>query len=368
MKKRVLSALLLGAISLSLAGCGGPGTAADGTDPAATSSDSGSRKTLKIYNWGEYTGDNLIANFEDQYNCKVVMELFDSNEMMFTKLEAGDTYDVLIPSDYMIERLINEDMLQPLDQSKLTNLNLLCDDCRGLDYDPDNTYSVPYFWGSVGIVYVKSEVDKADLEREGWDILRDEKYKDKIYMYDSERDSFMVALKALGYSMNTDSEDEINEAFDWLCKQRDAVSPVYVTDEIIDNMLNEAKSMGVMYSGDAAYVLAENDNLGYYCPEQGTNIWSDAMVIPADAEEPELANEFINYVLTYDASLDNTETVGYTSSNAEVMEDEYSSESGTYYQNEAYLPRSGFEKDEVFRDNETIRKVLSDLWIRVKAG
>ena len=177
----------------------------------------------------------------------------------------------------------------------------------------------------------------------------------------------MIALKSLGYSMNTDNEDEIQEAYDWLVEQRNTVSPIYVTDEIIDNMLNENKDLGVMYSGDAAYVLSENDNLGYFEPEQGTNLWSDAMVIPKNAANPALANEFINYVLTYEASQDNTETVGYTSSNAEVFHDE-ASEGGMFYQNAAYIPRSGYEKDEVFHDNETIRKILSDLWIKVKAG
>ena len=362
--KRLISAILLGAFTvIPLAGCGGPGTEFDGTNTAP----SGDGKTLKIYNWGEYTGDNLLSNFEDEYDCTVIMETFDSNEMMYTKLEAGDQYDLLIPSDYMIQRLMKEDMLQPLDYGIIGNIDLLAEECSGLDYDPENEYSIPYFWGSVGIVYVKDKVDRADLETQGWEILRDPKYKDRIYIYDSERDSFMIALKSLGYSMNTDNEDEIQEAYDWLVEQRNTVSPIYVTDEIIDNMLNENKDLGVMYSGDAAYVLSENDNLGYFEPEQGTNLWSDAMVIPKNAANPALANEFINYVLTYEASQDNTETVGYTSSNAEVFRDE-ASEGGMFYQNEAYIPRSGYEKDEVFHDNETIRKILSDLWIKVKAG
>ena len=147
------------------------------------------------------------------------METFDSNEMMYTKLEAGDQYDLLIPSDYMIQRLMKEDMLQPLDYGIIGNIDLLAEECSGLDYDPENEYSIPYFWGSVGIVYVKDKVDQADLETQGWEILRDPKYKDRIYMYDSERDSFMIALKSLGYSMNTDNEDEIQEAYDWLVEQ-----------------------------------------------------------------------------------------------------------------------------------------------------
>jgi spermidine/putrescine-binding protein len=362
--KRLLSAILLGTITLvPLVGCGGPGTEFDGTNTTS----SGDGKTLKVYNWGEYTGENLLQNFEEEFNCTVIEETFDSNEMMYTKLAAGDQYDVIVPSDYMIQRLLKEDMLQPLDYAIIENIDLLQENCLGLPYDPENEYSIPYFWGSVGIVYVKDAVSQSDLEQEGWEILRDTKYKNRIYMYDSERDSFMIALKALGYSMNTDDETQLNEAYEWLVEQRELVSPIYVTDEIIDNMLNENKDLGVIYSGDAAYILSENPNLGYYEPQQGTNIWSDAMVIPKNAANPELANEFINYVMTYEASQDNTETVGYTSANAEVFLDE-SSEGGMFYQNEAYIPRSNYEKDEVFEDNAVIRQLLSDLWIKVKAG
>ncbi len=363
MKHRVTAALLCGALTVGLlAGCGGPGTEYDGTNNTSSSSD-----TLKLYTWGEYTGENLIENFEEEYDCSVIVEYFDSNEMMYTKLSAGDSYDVLIPSDYMIERLINEDYLQPLDMEIITNIDLLSEDCLGLDYDPDNTYSIPYFWGSVGIVYNKNNVSLEDLEEEGWDILADTKYAGRLYMYDSERDSFMVALKALGYSMNTEDEDEIQEAYDWLCNINNTMSPVYVTDEIIDNMINGTKDIGVVYSGDASYILAENEDMGFYLPSQGTNLWSDSMVIPKNAANPDLANEFINYVLTYDASLDNTETVGYTSSNAEVIED-VTATGGMYEGIESYIPRTGYELDEVFRDNEVLRKMLSELWIKVKAG
>lgn len=357
--KKIFALALAGALAASLTGCSG------GTDNSAAIEKYGS-DTLKLYNWGEYMGEDLISNFEQEFGVKVIVEYFDSNEMMYTKLSAGDSYDVLIPSDYMIERLIKEDYLQPLDKEVITNIDLLSDDCRGLDYDPENTYSIPYFWGSVGIVYNKTNVSPDDLAREGWNILADTKYAGRLYLYDSERDSFMMALKALGYSMNTQDEDEINAAYEWLCGIDETMQPVYVTDEIIDNMINGIKDIGIVYSGDAAYILSENPDMGYYCPEQGTNIWSDAMVIPKNASNPELANLFINYVLTYDASMDNTETVGYTSSNAEVMADAYGA-GGVYEDNEAYIPRAGYEKDEVFRDNEVLRQKLSELWIKVKA-
>ncbi len=364
MTRRLLSALLMGVlVTVPLVGCGGPGTEFDGTER-----NSGDGKTLKIYLPGEYESEELIPNFEAEYDCKVIEETFDSNEMMYTKLQAGDTYDVLIPSDYMIERLMQEDYLQPLDYGIITNYDLLAEECMHLPYDPENEYSIPYFFGSVGIIYVKDKVDETELKTKGWEILRDEKYKDRIYMYDSVRDSFMIALKALGYSMNTDNKDEIEEAYQWLCEQRDRVNPVYVTDEIIDNMLNENKDIGYMYSGDAAYVISENDNLGYYEPAEGTNNWSDAMIIPKNASNPELANEFINYTLTYEAALGNTEYVGYASPNEEALTYE-SSEDGSFYGNEAYVPRSGYEKDEVFNNPvDEIRTLLSDLWIKVKAG
>ena len=185
-------------------------------------------------------------------------------------------------------------------------------------------------------------------------------------MYDSERDSFMVALKALGYSMNTDNEEEINEAYEWLRELNDTMEPIYVTDEVIDSMMNGDKDIAVVYSGDATVILDENEDMEYFMPSEGTNLWSDAMVIPANAENPELAHEFINYVLTYDASYGNSETVGYASSNQEVL-DEMSGEGGLYADNEAYLPRMGYDKDEIFRDNEVLKQKLSDLWIKVKA-
>ena len=286
--------------------------------------------------------------------------------MMYTKLQGGDSYDVLVPSDYMIERLINEDMLQELDHSKLPNLANLADGVKNLDYDPDNTYSAPYFWGTVGIVYNHNNVDPAKVEAEGWDILLDTEYAGHIYMYDSERDAFMTALKALGYSMNTESEDEINAAYEWLLQLNNTMQPVYVTDEVIDGMANGNKDIAVVYSGDATYILDQNPDMSYWMPTEGTNLWSDAMVIPKNAENPALAHEFINYVLTYDASYSNSEYVGYASSNQEVL-DALSGPGGTYENNEAYLPRSGYEKDEVFHDNETIRRMLSELWIKVKA-
>lgn len=322
---------------------------------------------LKLYLPGEYLGENVISDFEKQYGVRVIVENFDSNEMMYTKLMAGDRYDVIIPSDYMIERLMNEDFLQPLDKSMIPNMENMSDAVLGMSYDPDNTYSIPYFWGSVGLVYNHENVDPAVIESEGWEVLRNTDYAGHIYIYDSERDSFMMAFKALGYSMNTEDPNEINDSYEWLLQMNNTMSPVYVTDEVIDGMMNGYKDIAVVYSGDAAVVLDENEDMSFYMPSQGTNIWCDAMVIPQNAENPKLAHEFINYMLTYEAAFDNTETVGYTSPNAEVFEEMTSSED-LYADNAAYLPRSGYDKDEMFHDNQTLMRELSKLWIKVKAA
>lgn len=358
MKKRIALMLAAALTAGALSGCGG-GSSPDAKEKYGSD-------TLKVYNWGEYIGADVVSDFEDEFGVKVVYENFDSNEMMYTKLQAGDSYDVLVPSDYMIERMMREDMLQKLDLSLIPNYDLLLDEVRGLPYDKNNEYSIPYFWGTVGIVYNKNKVSQEDL-KQGWNVLKNAKYKDRIYMYDSERDSFMVALKALGYSMNTENKDEINKAYQWLCEQRNTMNPIYVTDEVIDNMANGMMDMAVVYSGDAAYILEENEEMGYYMPEEGTNIWSDAMVIPKNAENPKLAHEFINYILTYDASYANTEEVGYVTTQSEVYTD-VTADDGMFAENEAYPVRMDNDKDEVFSDNETIRALLSELWLKVKAG
>lgn len=322
-------------------------------------------QTLHIYNWGEYTGENIISDFEEETGATVVMENFDSNEQMYIKVANGESYDLLVPSDYMIQRLIQEGYLQKLDRSRLDCFEKLSDAVLGLPYDPENEYSVPYFWGTVGIVYDKTKVDLADLEREGFNIFLDEKYKGDVYLYDSERDSFMMALKALGYSMNTDDEAELQEAYRWLEQCVETMETEIVTDEIIDNMAQGRKALGLIYSGDASYVMAENEDMGYYMPETGTNLWSDAMVIPKNAKNPELAHAFINYACDYEGAYDNSSYVGYTSANVEVME-ALSGEGGDYEGINAYIPRTDNENDEVFVYNEDTKKIISDLWSRVK--
>ena len=325
-------------------------------------------QTLHVYNWGEYTGENIISGFEELTGAKVIMDNFDSNEQMYIKVANGDAYDVLVPSDYMIQRMMQEKMLQKLEpETRKECLGELADAIKGLPYDPKNEYSIPYFWGTVGIVYDKTKVSEEDLEKDGWDIFLDQKFKGDIYLYDSERDSFMMALKALGYSMNTTSQDELNDAYNWLIQCVQTMDPEIVTDEIIDNMAQARKALGLIYSGDAAYVMSENENMGFYMPKSGTNLWSDAMVIPKNAKNPKLANEFIRYITSYDAAMDNSSYVGYTSPNKEVTE-ELGGKGGDYDGINAYTPRAGYDKDEVFQYDETTRKIIADLWSRVKVA
>ena len=322
------------------------------------------KKTLRVFNSGEYYDPELIERFEEENDCQIVYETFDSNESMYTKLQSGAEYDVLITSDYMIERLVKEDYLMPVDWSLITNKDTLAENSMGLSYDPDNTYSVPYYYGTVGIVYNVNEVDEEDIN-EGWNILKNDKYRGDIYMLDSERDSFMVALKALGYSMNTTNEDEIREAYEWLVDQKKNMDVVYAGDDVMDNMISNNKAMAVVYSGDGAYVMAENDELGYFDPQQGTNEWVDAMVITNDCENTALAHKFIDYTLEYDVEEQNTYFIGYTPCVEQVAKDLAETE---YEGINAFTPEFGGKLNEVFEYQEAdIRQLYADLWTKIKS-
>ncbi|MBQ1505540.1 MAG: extracellular solute-binding protein [Erysipelotrichales bacterium] len=322
-------------------------------------------QVLNIYNAGEYIEDSIVPMFEEEYGVRVNYSMFSSNEELYTKLMSGTSYDLLVPSDYMIQRLMIENMLQPIDKEIVTDLDLLADGTRNLEWDPDNTYAVPYFWGNVGICYDTTIVDPEDVESEGFAVFKNPKYAGQVFMYDSERDAFMIAFKDLGYSMNTSNPDEINAAYEWLIDMDEKVNPAYVTDEIIDGLINGEKALGLVYSGDAAYILSENEDMAYYCPDYGTNLWVDAMVIPSNAQNPELANVFINFMLQYETAYLNSDFVGYASNNQEVL-DVLSGEGGTYEGNDAYVPRNDNPNDEVFINNDFQRKMISDLWVKVK--
>ncbi|MCF0258461.1 MAG: ABC transporter substrate-binding protein [Erysipelotrichaceae bacterium] len=325
-------------------------------------------QSLHVYLPGEYISDEMVAGFEEQTGAKVVMDNFDSNEQAYIKIANGEVYDVVIPSDYMIERLIQEGMLQKLDPEKVDEaLAEMTEATLGMSYDPLNEYSVPYFWGTVGISYDKNQVSLEELEEKGWDIFKDPKYKGNIYLYDSERDQFMVALKALGYSMNSDNPQELEEAYSWLDDLVKTMDAEIVTDEIIDNMANARKALGLVYSGDGTYIMAENPDIGYYMPKQGTNIWLDGMCIPKNAQNVDLAYAFINYAASYEAQMLNSEFVGYTAPNKEAAAS-LSGQGGEFEGLNAYTPREGFDKDETFRYNENTRKQIAEYWSKIKVS
>ncbi len=319
---------------------------------------------IRVFNSGEYIDTELIARFEKENNCKVIYETFDSNESMYTKIQSGAEYDILVPSDYMIEKLIDAKYLKKIDWNQITNKDAIIPDLFNEKYDKGLKYSVPYYWGAVGILYDKTKIDKADL-KQGWDILINEKYKGQIYMYDSERDSFMVALKALGYSMNTENKDELNEAYEWLVKQQETMDPVYVGDDVMDNMISGNKSMAVVYSGDGAYIIDENENMDFFIPEQGTNVWTDAMVITKNCKNVELAHKFIDFFLREDVATQNTEYIGYDS----AVESVYN-----YFRDEEYADNAGCAPDisnplneEFSNQSQSLKKYTSSLWTKIKS-
>ena len=322
------------------------------------------KPVLRVFNSGEYMDSNLIEKFEKENDCDVVYETFDSNESMYTKLQSGSVYDVLVPSDYMIERLIKEDYLQPIDWGKITNKDKIVPKLLNNNFDKGSKYAVPYYWGTVGIVYNKKTVSKEDLQ-EGWNILKNKKYSGKIYMYDSERDSFMIALKALGYSMNTTNKSELQQAYEWLVEQNKTMKPVYVGDDVMDNMISGNKDMAVVYSGDGAYIISENSNMGFVVPEQGSNNWIDGMVITKSCKNTELAHKFINFFLQKDVAIQNTAYIGYDSAVKSVYE---------YYRDEEYAgnpgcaPDTSNPKSEEFKYQEQkIKEYCASLWTKVKS-
>ena len=326
-----------------------------------------SGQTLYIYLPGEYMGEEIVPLFEEQTGATVIVENFDSNEQAYIKVTNGESYDIIIPSDYMIQRLMEEGYLQKIDKSLITVWDELDEAVLSPAFDPDNEYSVSYFWGTVGIVYDKTKVSEEDLKEQGFGIFLNEKYKGDIYVYDSERDSFMMALKDLGYSMNTENEAELQEAYEWLVQCVTTMDPEIVTDEIIDNMAQGRKALGLCYSGDATYIMSENENMGFYMPDYGTNRWYDSMVIPTTAESYELAHEFMNFVNSYDMAYANSDWVGYTSPNLAVKEDLSSEEEeGSYAGINAYIPRTDHPMDEVFVFNEEVKKLMGNLWSKVK--
>ena len=279
--------------------------------------DSGKQITLNVYNWGQYISDgsddclDVIAAFEEAYpHIKVNYSTYDSNEIMYTKLAGGGiTVDVIIPSDYMIARMIQEGMLLELNYENIPNYQHIDPSFKGMEYDPQEKYTVPYAWGTVGIVYNTKYVAEEDLT--GWELLWNEKYDDKILMYDNSRDAFGIAELMLGYSLNTKDEAALRQCADLLAKQKPLVQQ-YVMDQIYDLMQNEEAWIAPCYAGDYVTMAEQNEDLAFYRPETGFNLFMDAMCIPYCAKEKEAAELFINFLCEPKIAAGNMEWICYS--------------------------------------------------------
>ena len=355
MKKRMLSimaALCITCVTV-LSGCGASGDGKNGQ--------------VIVYNWGEYIDPDTIAMFEEETGIKVIYDEFETNEIMYPKVETGASLcDVVCPSDYMIQKMIDNDLLAELDFEKLPNAK----ENIGAQYwenskqfDAENKYSVPYCWGTVGILYNKTMVEEPVTS---WSILWDEKYADNILMQDSVRDAFMVALKLNGYSMNTTDEAELETAMQALIDQKPLVQ-AYVIDEVRDKMIGGEAALGVIYSGEAIYTQRENSDLAYVIPEEGTNLWIDSWVVPKNAPNMENAHIFIDFMCRPDIALKNFEYITYSTPNeaakALIEDDDIRNSSIAFpdlsqYNNLETFSYLGEEGDELY--NELWKKVKSN--------
>lgn len=317
---------------------------------------------VNIYNWGEYIDEDLLDKFEEETGIEVVYDTFDSNESMYVKLKSGGVnYDVVIPSDYMIEKMKNEDMLEEINFDNIPNYQYIREDLKGMSFDEEDKYSVPYFWGTVGILFNTTMVDDVV---DSWDILWNEKYADQIFMYDSQRDSLAVALKKLGYSLNSTDENELLEAQQILIEQKPLVQ-AYFGDPIRDKMIGEEGALAVVYSGDAMFCMNENPNLDYAIPKEGSNTWFDSMVIPKGAENKENAEKFINFMTDPENALQNTKYIGYSTTNQETydMLDDETKNSLAYWPSDEEI-----KNNEVYQSLESETLSLYDkIWTEVLA-
>lgn len=347
MKLRKISILITIGLMIStmLTGCGG-------TD---------SKKVLNVYNVGDYIDENIITLFEEKTGIDVQYETYDTNEMMYQKVKSGSTnYDLIFPSDYMVEKMKSEGLLQKIDFKNIPNMKYIDKSFLNPIYDETNEYSVPYMWGTFGILYNKKMVKEPV---DSWNILWNPKYKGNIMMFDSVRDTMGISLKRLGYSMNTTNPKEINEAMKELMKQKDLVL-AYVNDEGKDRLLGEEVAMGIAYSGDAVTLMEENPNLAYAIPKEGTNKWVDAMAIPKSAQNKKEAEMFINFLLDPEIAKMNAEYIGYSTPNVgalKLLDKEVTSNPV------AYPPKSVMDKTETFIDLGNKLRLYDEAWIKLKS-
>lgn len=348
--KRVLASLLTLAVFVSVSvgftGCG---------------SEEGKKVTLKVYNWGDYIGENVVKKFEDKYNINVVYDTFATNEDMYVKLKAGGSdYDVAIPSDYMIKRMIDEEMVNKIDFNNIPNYKFIDARFKDLAYDPKNEYSVPYMWGTVGIIYNKTMVkDTVD----SWNILWDKKYDKQIFMLDSQRDSIGITLKKLGYSLNTKKLEELENAKDELIKQKDIVQ-AYVGDEVKDKMISGEAAMAVVWSGDAVFMKKENPDLEYSIPKEGSNLWFDSMVVLKNTKHQKEAEQFIDFMCDKDIAFENADYIGYSTPQTEtkkMMSEDLLGDIAAYPSDEQ------IKNCEVFEDLSDSIKEYDRIWTEITA-
>lgn len=350
--KRIASIVMIMALALTvLAGCGNGGRSA-GAD----------KGVVNVYNWGEYIGDGIISKFEAETGIKVNYKTFDTNESMYSVLKQGGvSYDVIIPSDYMISRMISEDMLEKIDFGNIPNMSLIDRGWSGMEYDPTGEYTVPYMSGTVGIIYNTSMIDE---EITSWSALFDEKYAGRILMFDNSRDAMGIALKYLGYSLNTTDAAALDEAFALLQEQKPLLQG-YVMDQIFDKLESGEAAIGPYYAGDYLTMLENNPDLAFVIPEEGSNRFVDCMCIPKGAANKDNAEAFINFLCGTDIALENAEYVGYTSPNAEVeaLLDLDGEAAAVAYPSEEVLSRCEF----FINLPQATLDAYDDYWVRLKS-
>ena len=344
----ILSSLFL--ISTSFVGC------------SNEKSSSGNKRTLNVFNYGDYINEDLIAKFEEETGIDVIYDTYESNEIMYQKVKnSPGTYDLIFPSDYIVEKMINEDMLEKIDFNNIPNFKNIGEDFKNLPYDPNNEYSIPYMWGTIGIIY---DADKVDEPVDSWSILWDPKYKGEIFMFDSIRDTLAISLARLGYSLNSVDKNELDEAVKELIKQKPLVQS-YVMDEVKDKMINGEATFATVYSGDAIFIQEEAPdlNLQYVVPKEGSNKWFDVMVIPKGAPHKSESEEFINFLSDPENAKENVEYIGYATPNKAAYEllDEETQEDET-----VYPPEEVLDKCEIFKDLGNKIKLYDDAWLKVK--
>ena len=316
---------------------------------------------IKVYNWYDYIDESVLDLFEEETGIHVNYVNFSQNEDMYTKLSTGaEVYDVVFPSEYMIERLIKEDLLAELDLSNIPNMENVLPNLLNPTYDPGNAHSIPYMWGTLGIVY---NTDMVSEPITSWTALLDEKYAGSIFMMDSVRDTIGLALKTLGYSMNSHDEDELAAAGEWLMAQRDSgVVGGYILDQAKDMMANNEAAMAVMYSGDALYAMEKNDKLAYVIPDEGSNIWVDGMCIPKSSENKAAAECFINFLCRPDIAQMNMEYIYYSSPIRQVVENLSEEELASTAMNPT---EDMVSRCEYYNDISDVAYLYDDIWMDV---